>query len=181
MSCLPEQRPRPPAAPAFRNNPGPAEPLWQPGLQPPGLRPRRATAAWARTPLLGGTGRGAEGPRGPKPPRGGGKSARVRDPPRRTRPSRQHRAGPSAGARTRHLPPRRHPGTSTPARPAACSPSASHVVRSCPPRHAGTRSLRLRPLGAAGARRDCEGRPLGEPTGERRGGERCAAAAAGLL
>lgn len=114
-----------------------------------GLRPRRATTAWARararartrTPprpaAPAGARRGRTGSRRPRPQRGRGKAARVSVAPRQPLRSLRQHTDPSAGARSRHLPLRRYSSTSTPARPAARSPSASHMVRSCPARHAG--------------------------------------------
>lgn len=146
----------PPAAPASRNDPGPAEPYGNRASAP-------NTCACSGQPLAGP---------------GAGLSPVRRQQPGRAVPSAsvRYRVAPSAGAGSRHLPPRRHGSASTAARPAACSPSASHVVRPCPARHAGKCSLRPRLLGAEAAQRDCKGRPVGERTGEGRGNRPVAAA-----
>ncbi|XP_061223282.1 proline-rich protein 2-like [Neopsephotus bourkii] len=163
--------PVPPATPAFRNSPDPAEPCGAKASVPEacdcGGRPPLGPEPPVR--------RHQQGHRGAEPSRGSrgrgkrwqGSEARVHPLP--TSRSLHHRVDPSAGSRSRHLPPSRHFNSRAPSRLLPPPPRTWYTLSraACwemwsPATAAGT----------AGARWDCEERPLGEPTGKRhRGGQ----------
>lgn len=138
------------------------------------LSPGPATAVgdrpWARSPPSAGTSRGTEGPNGAEVPEAaasGGRAARVRVCGRQTLRSPRHHLDPSAGARSRHLPPSQHFNSRAPSRLLPPPPRTWYTL----PRAACWEMWSpAAAAGTAGARWDCKGCPLGEPTAERHWG-----------